>query len=104
MGDSSQAEQPSQSRDMRLQETGAVKESNGRKHTHVTANQSRDRKPKNGNKVSSSSTPSSQWSFHDKEMRRKKRVAGYNMYSLEGRLKDAFRRGFHWIKEQCGNR
>ncbi|XXG54007.1 hypothetical protein AAC387_Pa03g1994 [Persea americana] len=104
MGDSSQADQSSQSRDRGLQETGTVKESSGRKHTHMAANQSTHRKSTNRNKVSSSSSPSSQWSFHDKEMRRKKRVAGYNMYSLEGRLRDAFRRGFHWIKEQCGNR
>lgn len=34
----------------------------------------------------------------DPEVKRRKRVAGYNMYSVEGKLKSSFRSSFKWIK------
>lgn len=34
------------------------------------------------------------------EMKRKKRVASYNMYAMEGKLKSTFRNSFKWIKSK----
>lgn len=34
------------------------------------------------------------------ELKRKKRVASYNMYSMEGKLKSTFRNSFKWIKSK----
>ncbi|OMP12104.1 hypothetical protein COLO4_03470 [Corchorus olitorius] len=32
------------------------------------------------------------------ELKRRKRVASYNMYTMEGKLKSSFRNSFKWIK------
>ncbi|KAK9078474.1 hypothetical protein SSX86_002531 [Deinandra increscens subsp. villosa] len=42
----------------------------------------------------------SSWSFRDPEFQRKKRVAGYKVYSVEGKVKGSFRKSFRWIKEK----
>ncbi|CAN0928356.1 hypothetical protein LINGRAHAP2_LOCUS36446 [Linum grandiflorum] len=34
----------------------------------------------------------------DREAKRKKRVAAYNVFTVEGKLKSSFRNGFKWIK------
>ncbi|RVW55276.1 hypothetical protein CK203_067029 [Vitis vinifera] len=34
------------------------------------------------------------------EMKRRKRVASYNMYSMEGKLKSSLRNSFKWIKNK----
>ncbi|KAJ9177711.1 hypothetical protein P3X46_012900 [Hevea brasiliensis] len=34
------------------------------------------------------------------EMKRRKRVAQYNMYTMEGKLKSSFRNSFKWIKSK----
>ncbi|CAN1175741.1 hypothetical protein LINPERHAP2_LOCUS32115 [Linum perenne] len=34
----------------------------------------------------------------DPEAKRKKRVAAYNVFTVEGKLKSSFRNGFKWIK------
>lgn len=34
------------------------------------------------------------------ELKRKQRVATYNMYSLEGKLKKSLRKSFKWIKNR----
>ncbi|KAK3016151.1 hypothetical protein RJ639_005453 [Escallonia herrerae] len=34
------------------------------------------------------------------EVKRRKRVASYNMYSMEGKLKSSFRNSFKWIKNK----
>lgn len=39
----------------------------------------------------------------DAEFQRKKRVAGYKVYSVEGKLKGSFRKSFRWIKDKCIN-
>ncbi|KAI3814819.1 hypothetical protein L1987_14464 [Smallanthus sonchifolius] len=43
------------------------------------------------------------WSFGDPEFQRKKRVAGYKVYSVEGKLKGSFRKSFRWIKDKYMN-
>ncbi|KAM0034200.1 hypothetical protein Hdeb2414_s0016g00494751 [Helianthus debilis subsp. tardiflorus] len=34
------------------------------------------------------------------ELKRRKRVASYNMYTKEGKLKSSFRNSFKWIKNK----
>ncbi|KAI6694647.1 hypothetical protein NL676_022357 [Syzygium grande] len=41
------------------------------------------------------------WGFTDPEMKRKKRIARYKAYTVEGRMKASLRRGFQWIKNKC---
>ncbi|TKY57994.1 ATP-dependent DNA helicase Q 1 [Spatholobus suberectus] len=43
---------------------------------------------------------SKSWSFADPEFQRKKRVASYKMYSVEGKVKGSFRKSFRWLKER----
>ncbi|KAF8387786.1 hypothetical protein HHK36_026441 [Tetracentron sinense] len=49
----------------------------------------------------SSSSKSKSWSFNDPEMKRRKRVAQYKVYAVEGKYKASFRKGFRWIKSKC---
>lgn len=37
----------------------------------------------------------------DPELRRKKRIAGYNAYAVEGKVKGSIRKSFRWIKDKC---
>jgi hypothetical protein len=39
--------------------------------------------------------------FSDPEMKRRRRVASYKAYSVEGKVKSSLRRGFGWIKAKC---
>ncbi|XP_074558211.1 uncharacterized protein LOC141814153 [Curcuma longa] len=48
-----------------------------------------------------SSGSASLWCFSDPEMRRRKRVASYKAYAVEGKLKASLRKGFRWIKVKC---
>lgn len=48
--------------------------------------------------VASSSKP---WGFCDPEMKRRKRIARYKVYTVEGRMKTSIRNGFRWIKNKC---
>ncbi|XP_068663073.1 uncharacterized protein [Aristolochia californica] len=48
-------------------------------------------------------TSSKGWSFNDPEMKRRKRVAAYKVYSMEGKMKASFRKGIRWIKVKCSD-
>ncbi|XP_010428169.1 PREDICTED: uncharacterized protein LOC104712878 [Camelina sativa] len=37
------------------------------------------------------------------EIQRKKRVAAYNVYGVEGRVKGSMKKSFKWFKETCSN-
>ncbi|KAL1203773.1 hypothetical protein V5N11_023083 [Cardamine amara subsp. amara] len=37
------------------------------------------------------------------EIQRKKRVAAYNVYGVEARVKGSMRKSFKWFKETCSN-
>lgn len=39
--------------------------------------------------------------WNDPEIKRKRRVAKYKLYSAEGRMKTSLRKSFKWIKVQC---
>ncbi|KAK4388731.1 hypothetical protein Sango_2210100 [Sesamum angolense] len=43
---------------------------------------------------------SKSWSFNDPEFQRKRRVASYKVYSVEGRVKGSFRKSFRWLKDK----
>ncbi|KAL4366514.1 hypothetical protein GQ457_05G024830 [Hibiscus cannabinus] len=48
---------------------------------------------------SSLASSSKSWSFNDPELQRKKRVAGYKVYAVEGKMKGSLRKSFRWIKD-----
>ncbi|CAO2162283.1 unnamed protein product [Urochloa humidicola] len=39
--------------------------------------------------------------FGDPEMKRRRRVAGYKAYAVEGKVKASIRRGLRWFKRKC---
>ncbi|KAJ4709036.1 DUF3511 domain protein [Melia azedarach] len=51
-------------------------------------------------KSASGSSSSKSWSLGDPEFQRKKRVASYKMYSVEGKVKGTFRKSFRWLKDR----
>ncbi|XP_057978498.1 uncharacterized protein LOC131164950 [Malania oleifera] len=54
----------------------------------------------NGSSSSSSSSSSSKsWGFNDPELQRKKRVASYKVYAVEGKMKGSLRKSFRWVKD-----
>ncbi|PHU11960.1 hypothetical protein BC332_18890 [Capsicum chinense] len=44
---------------------------------------------------------SKSWSFNDPELQRKKRVASYKVYLVEGKVKGSVKKSFRWIKDSC---
>lgn len=42
-------------------------------------------------------------SSNDPELKRKKRVASYNVFTTEGKLKSTVRNGFKWIKSKVSD-
>ena len=41
---------------------------------------------------------SSSWGFSDPEIKRRKRIALYKAYGVEGKIKAFLRGGFRWVK------
>ncbi|KAL0348065.1 UNVERIFIED_CONTAM: hypothetical protein Scaly_0697600 [Sesamum calycinum] len=41
------------------------------------------------------------WHGGREELRRKKRIAKYKLYAVEGKVKDSFRKGLSWMKRTC---
>ncbi|XP_061361686.1 uncharacterized protein LOC133305472 isoform X2 [Gastrolobium bilobum] len=58
-----------------------------------------DAKFKKGKSTNGSTSKS--WSFSDPELQRKKRVASYKVYAVEGKLKGSLRKSFKWLKDRC---
>ncbi|KAE8671274.1 hypothetical protein F3Y22_tig00111983pilonHSYRG00104 [Hibiscus syriacus] len=52
-------------------------------------------------RTSQASTNSKPWGFTDPEMKRKKRIAKYKVYTVEGKMKATLGKGFRWIKNKC---
>ncbi|RVW43972.1 hypothetical protein CK203_072346 [Vitis vinifera] len=40
------------------------------------------------------------WSFSDPELQRKKRVASYKVYAVEGKMKGSLKKSFRWLKDR----
>lgn len=49
---------------------------------------------------STSASGSKSWGLSDPEFQRKKRVASYKVYSVEGKVKGSLRKSFRWIKNR----
>ncbi|XP_047308841.1 uncharacterized protein LOC124912289 [Impatiens glandulifera] len=43
---------------------------------------------------------SKSWSLSDPELQRRKRVASYKAYAMEGKVKGSIRKSFRWLKER----
>ncbi|THU70910.1 hypothetical protein C4D60_Mb08t29980 [Musa balbisiana] len=41
------------------------------------------------------------WCFGDPDAERRRRVASYKAYSVEGKVKASLRKGFNWVKAKC---
>nr|KJB54657.1 hypothetical protein B456_009G043500 [Gossypium raimondii] len=74
---------PSASYDLRCHSAAAYAQS--QMANNYNSGNNRDFKLKKGKSASASSS-SNPWSFGDPEFQRKKRVASYKMYSVEGRF------------------
>ncbi|KAF8388792.1 hypothetical protein HHK36_025472 [Tetracentron sinense] len=49
---------------------------------------------------STNGSSSKSWIFNDPEFQRKKRVASYKVYAVEGKMKGSLRKGFRWLKDR----
>ncbi|EEF48085.1 uncharacterized protein LOC8272568 [Ricinus communis] len=49
---------------------------------------------------STNGSVSKSWSFNDPELQRKKRVASYKVYTVEGKVKGSFKKSFRWLKDR----
>lgn len=58
-------------------------------------------KVKKGKNAIGSSSFKTGWNLSDPELQRKKRVMGYKVYDMEGKMKGSFRKSFRWIKDKC---
>lgn len=72
-------------------------QSNGRMDIVVSAggDQWKFKKGKSTNGVASKN-----WSLTDPELQRKKRVASYKAYSVEGKVKGSIKKSFRWLRER----
>ncbi|KAK9280877.1 hypothetical protein L1049_003768 [Liquidambar formosana] len=52
-------------------------------------------------RFSHSSSASKPWGFDDPETKRRKRIAKYKVYTVEGKVKASLRNGLRWIKNKC---
>ncbi|KAK9273040.1 hypothetical protein L1049_017847 [Liquidambar formosana] len=66
--------------------------------TQMGYNNNKDFKFKKGKSTNGSSSKS--WSLTDPEFQRKRRVASYKAYAVEGRIKGSFRKSFRWLKNR----
>lgn len=57
--------------------------------------------PPPGEVAARRSNASSSWSLTDAEIKRKKRIARYKAYTVEGKVKSTLKNGFRWIKNKC---
>ncbi|GAV84926.1 DUF3511 domain-containing protein [Cephalotus follicularis] len=48
---------------------------------------------------STAGSSSKSWNLNDPELQRKKRVASYKVYTVEGKMKGSLRKSFKWIKD-----
>ncbi|KAI4381862.1 hypothetical protein MLD38_007889 [Melastoma candidum] len=49
----------------------------------------------------SKSSGSKNWSLSDPELQRKRRVASYRVYAVEGKMKGSVKKSLRWIKSTC---
>ncbi|KAF8084286.1 hypothetical protein N665_0726s0010 [Sinapis alba] len=57
----------------------------------------------NPNSKSKRSNSKAKKGLKEAESQRKKRVAAYNVYGVEGKVKGSMRKSFKWFKKTCSN-
>ncbi|KAL6339671.1 hypothetical protein AAG906_034756 [Vitis piasezkii] len=57
--------------------------------------------PPRGESVNHGSSAAKPWDFGDPDMRRRKRIAKYKVYTVEGKVKSSLRKGLRWFKNKC---
>ncbi|KAF5454163.1 hypothetical protein F2P56_023846, partial [Juglans regia] len=55
--------------------------------------------PRKHNTAKATKTSKKWW--NDPEMKRRRRVAKYKFYSVEGKMKISLKKGMHWLKNKC---
>ncbi|KAK9049676.1 hypothetical protein SSX86_006285 [Deinandra increscens subsp. villosa] len=71
--------------------------------SHASSSQTQTQaqmEPKFKKTKSTNGSMSKSWSFGDPELQRKKRVASYKAYTVEGKVKGSFKKSFRWIKDK----
>ncbi|KAH7862121.1 hypothetical protein Vadar_000248 [Vaccinium darrowii] len=58
------------------------------------------KKSKSTSASTSSVISKSSWGLSDPELQRKKRVASYKVYSVEGKVKGSLKKSFKWVKDR----
>jgi len=58
------------------------------------------KKSKSTSASTSSVISKSSWGLSDPEFERKKRVASYKVYSVEGKVKGSLKKSFKWVKNR----
>ncbi|GKV00112.1 hypothetical protein SLE2022_148210 [Rubroshorea leprosula] len=90
---------PPTSYDLRCYSASYAQTQMGMANNYNPTGNNRGFKLKKGKSTSGSSSSKS-WSISDPEFQRKKRVASYKMYSVEGKVKGSLRRSFRWLKDK----
>ncbi|GFP84475.1 hypothetical protein PHJA_000591400 [Phtheirospermum japonicum] len=49
---------------------------------------------------STNGVDSKSWSFNDPELLRKKRLASYKAYTVEGKMKDSIKKSYKWLRQR----
>lgn len=95
MGRFYEAEAPRSMQDLRSYSTSYANHTSTN-HDQVPAGKEIIKMKKSKSTFGSASTKS--WSLSDPELQRKKRVAGYKVYTVEGKMKGSLRKSFKWMK------
>ncbi|OIT36075.1 hypothetical protein A4A49_41260 [Nicotiana attenuata] len=75
-----------------------------RAHHHFPTTTSTNMMPSHKYQIPKSSNyqlPESRPWYSTPELKRKKRVAKYKIYSMEGKVKKSFKNGYRWFKHTC---
>ncbi|KNA21171.1 hypothetical protein SOVF_045590 [Spinacia oleracea] len=77
------------------------KDSKGNNHNNSNNNDHKKNRGFGSTSNSYSNSTTKGWSLSDPELQRKKRVASYKVYAVEGKMKGSFRKSFRWVKHTC---
>ncbi|KAL4563810.1 hypothetical protein LXL04_027856 [Taraxacum kok-saghyz] len=85
--------------DFRCYSTSYASSSSHTQMDYSNTNPTADKFKKHASK-STNGSMSKNWSFTDPELQRKKRVATYKAYTVEGKVKGSIKKSFRWIKDK----
>lgn len=87
--------------DLRCYSASYASSSAPNNNTQMELSEAKDVKFKKGKSSNNNGSVSKSWSFSDAELQRKKRVASYKVYTVEGKMKGSIKKSFRWIKDRC---